>query len=59
LQVSRRENQVVHDRCVESLARRLSLEGWMVEAHVQGWPKPAYIGGICRTCVRGGTGAPG
>ena len=44
MQVSRRESQVVHDRCVESLARRLSLEGWMVEAHVQGWPKPAYIG---------------
>jgi len=44
LQVSRRENQVVHDRCVEGLARRLSLDGWMVEAHISGWPKPAYIG---------------
>ncbi len=42
--VSRRENQVAHDRCVESLARKLSLDGWMVEAHVSGWPKPAYIG---------------
>lgn len=44
MQVSRRENQLVHDRCVESLARRLSLDGWMVEAHISGWPKPAYIG---------------
>ena len=44
MQVSRRENQAVHDRCVESLARRLSLDGWMVEAHVSAWPKPAYIG---------------
>jgi len=44
LLVSRRENQAAHDRCVESLARRLSLDGWMVEAHVPGWPKPAYIG---------------
>lgn len=42
--VSRRENQAAHDRCVDKLARRLSLDGWMVEAHVQGWPKPAYIG---------------
>lgn len=42
--VSRRENQATHDRCVESLARRLSLDGWMVEAHISGWPKPAYIG---------------
>ena len=44
MQVSRRENQLVHDGCVESLARRLSLDGWMVEAHIRGWPKPAYIG---------------
>ncbi len=44
MQVSRRENQAVHDRCVESIARRLSLDGWMVEAHISGWPKPAYIG---------------
>lgn len=42
--VSRRGNQAAHDRCVESLARRLSLDGWMVEAHISGWPKPAYIG---------------
>jgi len=44
LLVSRRGNQAAHDRCVESLARRLSLDGWMVEAHISGWPKPAYIG---------------
>jgi hypothetical protein len=44
LLVSRRENQAAHDRCVESLARRLSLDGWMVEAYISGWPKPAYIG---------------
>jgi len=44
LLVSRRENQAVHDRCVDRLARRLSLDGWMVEAHVSVWPKPAYIG---------------
>jgi hypothetical protein len=44
LLVSRRENQAAHDRCVESLAKRLSLDGWMVEAHVPGWAKPAYIG---------------
>ncbi len=42
--VSRRENQTAHDRCVDKLARRLSLDGWMVEAHVSEWPKPAYIG---------------
>ena len=41
--VSRRENQAAHDRCVESLAKRLSLDGWMVEAHIPGWAKPAYI----------------
>jgi len=41
LQVSRRENQAVHDRCVESLARRFSLDGWMVETHVSAWTKPA------------------
>ena len=42
--VSRRENQATHDVCMDKLARRLSLDGWMVEAHVSGWPKPAYIG---------------
>lgn len=42
--VSRRGNQTAHDMCVDKLARRLSLDGWMVEAHVSGWPKPAYIG---------------
>ncbi len=42
--VSRRENQTTHDTCVDRLARRLSLDGWMVEAHVSGWPKPANIG---------------
>lgn len=42
--VSRRENQAIHDRCVERLSKRLSLDGWMVEAHVPGWAKPAYIG---------------
>ena len=42
--VSRRENQTAHDVCVDKLARRLSLDGWMVEAQVSGWPKPAYIG---------------
>lgn len=43
LQVSLRKNHAVHDRCVESLARRLSLDGWMVEAHIPGWLNPAYI----------------
>ena len=41
--VSRRENQTAHDMCVDKLARRLSHDGWMVEAHVSEWPKPAYI----------------
>ncbi len=41
--VSRRENQTAHDRCVDKLAQRLSHDGWMVEAHVSEWPKPAYI----------------
>ena len=41
--VSRRRNQASHDRCVQRLAQGLSLEGWSIEAHVSGWPKPPYI----------------
>jgi len=41
--VSRRRNQASHDQCIQRLARKLSLEGWALEAHVKGWPKPPYI----------------
>jgi Holliday junction resolvase len=41
--VSRRRNQVSHDQCIQRLAKKLSLEGWAIEAHVKGWPKPPYI----------------
>ncbi|MFH2112697.1 MAG: hypothetical protein ABIJ47_15725 [Candidatus Bathyarchaeota archaeon] len=41
--VSRRRNQASHDQCIQRLARKLSLEGWAMEAHVKGWPKPPYI----------------
>jgi hypothetical protein len=41
--VPRRRNQALHDRCIQRLAQGLSLEGWSIEAHVGGWPKPPYI----------------
>jgi len=41
--VPRRRNQGLHDRCIQRLAQGLSLEGWSIEAHVDGWLKPPYI----------------
>jgi len=41
--VPRRRNQDLRDRCVQTLARGLSLEGWSIEAHVSGYLKPPYI----------------
>lgn len=41
--VSRRRNQAAHDQCIQRLARKLSLEGWAIEAQVRGWLKPPYI----------------
>lgn len=39
------DKQMNHDICVEKKATELKNEGYMVEADLEGWPKPPQIEG--------------